>query len=40
MRALWIGLQHMLEKVLFQATLSDLLQKLMAEYENRYGEMK
>lgn len=26
MRALWIGLQHMLEKVLYKATLSDLLQ--------------
>lgn len=27
MRSLWIGLQHMLEKVLFQVTLSDLLLK-------------
>lgn len=27
MRALWVGLQHMLEKVLFKATLADLLQK-------------
>lgn len=42
MRALWIGLQHMLEKVLFQATLSDLLQKesLMHEMlESRHGAL-
>jgi hypothetical protein len=42
MRALWVGLQHMLEKVLFEATLSDLLQKesVMHEMlESRHGAL-
>lgn len=42
MRALWRGLQYMLEKVLFKATLSDLLQKepLMQEMlEGRHGHL-
>ncbi len=42
MRALWLGLQHMLEKVLFQTTLADLLQKesVMHEMlESRHGAL-
>ena len=42
MRALWIGLQHMLEKVLFDATLADLLQKeseMQGMLEARHGEL-
>jgi Rrf2 family iron-sulfur cluster assembly transcriptional regulator len=42
MRALWIGLQHMLEKVLFRATLADLLQKesIMHDMlESRHGAL-
>lgn len=42
MRALWIGLQHMLEKVLFRATLADLLQKeseMQGMLEARHGEL-
>jgi Rrf2 family iron-sulfur cluster assembly transcriptional regulator len=42
MRALWVGLQHMLEKVLFHATLADLLQKesIMHDMlESRHGAL-
>lgn len=40
MRALWVGLQHMLEKVLFKATVADLLQKesfMQGMLETRHG---
>jgi len=42
MRALWVGLQHMLEKVLFKATLADLLQKevfMQEMLETRHGAL-
>ena len=42
MRALWLGLQHMIEKVLFQATLADLLQKesaMQGMLETRHGAL-
>jgi Rrf2 family protein len=42
MRALWIGLQHMLEKVLFHTTVAELLQKesVMHEMlESRHGAL-
>jgi Rrf2 family transcriptional regulator, iron-sulfur cluster assembly transcription factor len=42
MRALWQGLQHMLEKVLFKATLADLLQKestMQAMLEQKHGAL-
>lgn len=42
MRSLWIGLQHMLEKVLFKVTLSDLLQKepyMRVMLEGRHGAL-
>lgn len=42
MRALWLGLQYMLEKVLFQVKLSDLLQKeavIQGLLETRHGAL-
>ena len=42
MRALWIGLQHTLEKVLFQTTLAELLQKEDVMHEmlaSRHGAL-
>ncbi|MBM3761521.1 MAG: Rrf2 family transcriptional regulator [Acidobacteria bacterium] len=42
MRALWLGLQHMLEKVLFKATLADLLKKeafMQEMLETRHGAL-
>jgi Rrf2 family iron-sulfur cluster assembly transcriptional regulator len=42
MRALWIGLQHMLEKVLFHTTLSELMQNEAAMHEmlqSRHGAL-
>ena len=42
MRALWLGLQHMLEKVLFHTTLAELMQKegVMHEMlESRHGAL-
>jgi len=42
MRALWLGLQHMLEKVLFKATVADLLQKesfMQGMLETRHGHL-
>lgn len=42
MRALWVGLQNMVEKVLFQATVADLLQKelfMQDMLETRHGHL-
>ncbi len=42
MRALWLGLQNMLEKVLFHATLADLLHKesvMQSLLETRHGAL-
>ncbi|MCX6614229.1 MAG: Rrf2 family transcriptional regulator [Acidobacteria bacterium] len=42
MRALWIGLQHMLEKVLFRTTLAELMQKESVMHdmlESRHGAL-
>jgi Rrf2 family iron-sulfur cluster assembly transcriptional regulator len=42
MRALWIGLQHMLEKVLFHTTLAELMQKESVMHdmlESRHGAL-
>lgn len=42
MRALWLGLQHMVEKVVFRTTLSDLLMKegaMQELLESRHGNL-
>ena len=42
MRALWLGLQHMLEKVLFHTTLAELMQKETGMHEmleSRHGAL-
>ncbi len=42
MRALWLGLQNVLEKVLFQTTLSDLLKRecdMQGMLETRHGTL-
>ena len=42
MRALWIGLQHMLEKVLFHTTVAELMQKESVMHdmlESRHGAL-
>ncbi len=42
MRALWVGLQNMLEKVLFHTTLAELMQKECAMHEmleSRHGAL-
>ncbi len=42
MRALWLGLQHMLEKVLFHTTLAELIQKESSMHEmleSRHGAL-